>query len=494
MSKNQIKILLKNNEKGYTLAIVLMVMLVFSVLGMSAMAMTTNSVKLSGGEREDQAVFYIAESGVTYVMSEVENIVGSLSKNPSIQNENEFFTKLEREILPVKTINSFERNLGESPSANVSIKLVEVMQNTKERKYEITSLGKIGNHTRTVGGSFIVSYSADSNISLPAAMGIFSDSKVLITNGTVEGNVILNKYKTNGIEISGNPLIKGKVFVPQNSASDVFSAPQWWIDQNKPEILKIHESTIFPLPPFPDQFPNNFAKMSNKIFNNHLVISGNNINITHSAVADYKINLDKNYEFNDINFNSNRKLTFIVNEDRSIVVNNISGNGHLQIEGSGKLTIYIKENIQIDGHLNSQKKDNLLIYLGPSKIPSNPKTLRSSDYAEFNASVYAKDANIEVVGSAGINGHILTGGTSVRLNGATSAAAKGTVVFAPNADVEVVGSGILKGGIISKTFTMRGGAKVLGDTVDLESIPFFGNSNNNSESSINKGMIKEIDK
>lgn len=493
MTKLQKESFLGKNEKGYTLVIVLMMMMVFSILGMSVIAMSTNSVNMSSGERQDQAVYYIAESGVTTRMSEISVLIKSISDDPAIQNGNEFFTKLERNIIMEKIINNYEMNHGESPVARVSVKLVETLDDAKVRRYEITSLGKIGNRTRTVGGSFIVSYSGGNSILLPKNLGIYSNSKILLTNGTIEGNLILNQYSVSGVEISGNPTVKGDIFVPKNSAANVFNAPEWWIDQNKPKILKEHVSTEFPLPPFPDQFPTNFAKMGDKKVNDHPVVSANNINITHSAVADYKITLDKNYEFNDITFNSNRKLTFIVNEDRSIVVNNISGNGHLQIEGTGKLTIYLKDNIQIDGHLNPQKKDNLFIYLGPSKIRSNPKILKSSNYAEFNASVYAKDANVEIVGSAGVNGHIITGGNSVKLSGGTSATAKGTVVFAPNADVEVTGSGILKGGIISQTFTMRGGAKVIGDTVNLDEIPFFGGgSNGGNESSVEQGIIKEL--
>ncbi|MDQ0430534.1 Tfp pilus assembly protein PilX [Planomicrobium stackebrandtii] len=489
--------LLKNrylfkSEVGYTLPIVLLILVFFSILGISLISITMNSLKLSDSERKDQAVYYIAESGTTVVLSDIDALVDSLSNSQTIQNEQDFFAKLEQDILNSKVINEFEENSGETPFATVTVKLLEIDENLKERKYEIVSKGEIGTRTRTVGGDFSVSFSAGDQISLPPNLGVFSNDKILLSNGTIEGNLILNKYSSKGIEISGNPSVKGDIIVPVASGNNVFSAPTWWINENKPAILKEHQLVEYPLPPFPE-FPINFATMPNMNVGNHKVVSDKNINITSYLVENHKIILDKNYEINNITFNSNRKLTFIVNEDRSIVVNNISGSGHLHVEGKGKLTIYLKDNIQIDGNLNPQNTDNLFIYVGPSKTPSVPKTIKSSSYAQFNASVYAKDANLEVVGSAGVTGHLVTGGQSVKFSGGTQGTASGTVVFAPNAAVELTGSGTLRGGVISKTFKMDGGAKVISNSVNLNENPFWQvGSSEKGEAGFTKLLIKEI--
>ena len=55
---------LYKEDYGFTLVGVLMVLIVFSVLGLSIMVITANSVKISGGERDDQSVYYIAEAGL----------------------------------------------------------------------------------------------------------------------------------------------------------------------------------------------------------------------------------------------------------------------------------------------------------------------------------------------------------------------------------------------------------------------------------------------
>lgn len=456
------------------------------------MSISMNSLKLSDSERKDQAVYYIAESGTTVVLSDINTMVDTLSNSSAILSENDFFIKLEQDMLKSKVINGFEKNSGETPFATVTVKLIEIDEEFKKRKYEIISKGEIGKRTRTVAGSFSVSFSAGDQISLPPNLGVFSNDKILLSNGTIEGNLILNKYSSKGIEITGNPSVKGTIIVPVASGNNVFSAPTWWINENKPAILKEHQLAEFPLPPFPE-FPSNFTALPNMSVGNHKVVSEKNINITSYLVENHKITLDKNYEISNITFNSNRKLTFVVNEDRSIVVNNISGSGHLHVEGKGKLTIYLKENIQIDGNLNPQNSDNLYIYVGPSKIPSAPKTIKSSDYAQFNASVYAKDANLEVVGSAGVTGHLVTGGQSVKFSGGTQGTANGTVVFAPNAAVELTGSGTLRGGVISKTFKIDGGAKVISSNVDLNENPFWQvGSSEKGEASFNKLLIKEV--
>src|SRR5690606_20785006 len=123
---------------------------------------------------------YVAESGATVVLSEIETLVKTLSNRPDIKNENDFFIKLEQEILNNKVLNEFEKNSGEIPTATVSVKLLEVDELLKERKYKIISNGKIGKGTRTVSGNFKVSFNAGDLISLPTNLGVFSNDKILL--------------------------------------------------------------------------------------------------------------------------------------------------------------------------------------------------------------------------------------------------------------------------------------------------------------------------
>ena len=82
----------KNNEYGFTLIAVLMVLVVLSILGLSINAIASNSVKTSTGERDDQSVFYIAEAGVVSGLYEIEGIV-----KQAFQDVNDVFEGLPNE-------------------------------------------------------------------------------------------------------------------------------------------------------------------------------------------------------------------------------------------------------------------------------------------------------------------------------------------------------------------------------------------------------------
>ncbi|RNF40886.1 DUF7305 domain-containing protein [Planococcus salinus] len=484
-----------NNENGYTLAIVLMILMVFSVIGVSLMAVSSTSMKLSAGERKDQAVYYIAESGAALTMAELQQLVNALSETATIKSSDDFFTEFEDEVLS-KTWNfdEFEKNQGESVMAEVTVKTEEPSKDSNSRSYQIISTGNIGERDRIVEHSFKVTFREGEGISIPNNLGIYSKDKFLLTNGTVIGDIIIDSAEAKGIEVTGNPTIVGNIFIPHTANNNVLEAEDWWINNNNPKMIKHNQNFTFPLPVFPDSFPREYKKMPNMQVSGHKVVDKGNINITHYSVADYIMPLMENYEFNNIIFNSNRKLTFdIGNRDVSIVVNKIEGGGHLHIKGTGTLTIYLKDNINIGGHLNPTGDNNLFIYVGPSANPQNPKTIVSSDYAKFNASIYAKDANVKLIGSAGLNGHIITGGKSVEVTGGTSAAANGTVVYAPEAHVELTGSGKLLGSVISKSLKISGGAKIEGKDPSINDIPFFFEGNNDSQGAeLESLLIKEI--
>ena len=61
------------DANGFTLLGVLMILVLFSVLGVSLLAVTSNSLKLSGNERTDQSTFYIAEAGIVVTRKDIED-------------------------------------------------------------------------------------------------------------------------------------------------------------------------------------------------------------------------------------------------------------------------------------------------------------------------------------------------------------------------------------------------------------------------------------
>ena len=463
------------NESGFTLLGVLMILAIFSILGFSILAMASSSIKLSDSERDDQSVFYIAEGGAIKVLSDIEKEVGRLSKTAT--SETDFFNKLKTFIDELDSVVNFIESQA--------IAEVEINQ-INSPEYRIISKGKIGNNTRKVEGAFIVKFEAgEPTISIPPGVGVYLSNKMEINNGTINGDLILNSNNNcNTISIDGNPTINGVIKIPQNGCEGGFQATDWWINNNKPIIRKHNTNFDFPLPKFPD-FPE-YPRLSNSMVDSH-----KNINISTNRT----MSLDANYQINNINFNSDAKLTLdIGNKDVSIVVNRIAGGGHLDIKGTGKLTIYVKDNIELSGHINQNGQDDLIIYIGPSSNPNSTKTLKSSQYGDFIASIYAKDANIELVGSGKIRGDIVTGGNRVKLSGDSSGkTSTGYAVYAPNASVELSGSGSLVGSIISKVFKISGGGWVTQKDVNSDKNPFFP-GDKNIENKVEFDLLHLIEK
>jgi hypothetical protein len=163
---------------------------------------------------------------------------------------------------------------------------------------------------------------------------------------------------------------------------------------------------------------------------------------------------------NQINIPSNYTLNIDTGgEDRILHVNELNiTQGHLNVTGEGKLTIIAENKLILNGSstLNStvsadEGTEVFTYYGGSDKLSFGGAT-------EFNSDIYAKDAEIEITGSGGIQGHIITGGNKLTISGAADAVTR--ALFAPNADVVMTGSGKLTGSIVAKTFTASGAALV----------------------------------
>lgn len=486
---------------------VVMLLLLFSILGMALLATTMNSMKQSSGEVKSQSAYYIAESGATLKLQEVEKAATDLAEDTSL-SQALFYRELEKAVLSARSGNqlipeefsNFELQQGEQPQAKVTTELVKVNADTGSREYQIVSKGIIGGRERTVSMPLTLNYTEGGGFVMPENLGVYAKNRMVLTNGTVNGNIIMDNPAPQVLEIDGNPTINGKVYVPANSNGNVFKYDkdqQWWFDQKKPVVEKGGHAQEMVLPPFPTPFPSYPMMADRKVSkdrNTHDFIKDGNINITSYIAPNATIKLDQNTRAKAINFASDYKLAFdIGNKDVSLVVDSISGQGHLDVISTdgARLTLYVRNNINIKGNLNKSGGKDLFVYLGPSPDAANPKTMVSTSYAEFNASLYASDANIEIVGSAGFTGQLITGGKSIKVSGGTSARSDSTVVYAPNATVELVGSGKLYGAVVSNVFKMHGGSSVDSTDVDLNEGPFFEETGGEPQVSVDSGAALE---
>jgi len=155
-----------SNNKGFTLVGVLIVLVILSVLGLSILMITSNFVKLSVGERDDQSVFYIAEAGIVDKLYEINETVDIsfktvsdelTKKSPELKKTFNFVKEFNNKILSeidtsTPTIETFKPSFGEESWASVTVENT----NINPPEYEIVSVGIIGNKKRTVTQSFSV--------------------------------------------------------------------------------------------------------------------------------------------------------------------------------------------------------------------------------------------------------------------------------------------------------------------------------------------------
>ncbi|QNO16117.1 hypothetical protein HYG86_15745 [Alkalicella caledoniensis] len=237
------------------------------------------------------------------------------------------------------------------------------------------------------------------------------------------------------------------------------------------QVKTSDEPLTFSMPNFP-VFPN-LPIHPNMVEGTHNVIAEGNLNITNYQVANFTLHLNSDYKFNQINMNSGRTLNInIGNQDRVIVVEQLNiENGFINILGTGKLTIYVNNNITFNnGRINSEDKtQNLTIYLKGSGNPSHPKVVNISGSQKIYASLYAEDADVQLFNSGGFQGNIITGGKNVNLSG--SATANVRAIYAPNAKVSVDAGANVKGVVISNEFSMSGNTTL--EYTDVKGDPFL---------------------
>lgn len=490
---------LAKEEKGNTLILVLIVILLFSSIGLSMIQSSLNSVSLSDGEVKEQSAYYIAESGITYTLDQIQQALDEVEDLNKITDE-QYYNYVNANILTgtqPRVFSSFEKQKGIQPMAMVTVKMSNVSSDRTVRDYIITSTGQVGERKKTLQTSYSLDLERKPGPTLPSNLGIYSKGKMKLANGVVTGNILLESNAQNMLEVTGNPTINGAVYTLPSSHSKTILAPNWWLDQKRPIIYKEDFNLGLTLPDFPSANDFNYKIIPDTTFkagsSQYQVISKGNINISNWIVSDYELILDQDYKVNDINLSSNYRLTINVKDkDVSLYVNSIQGIGHLDVKSQpgGSLTIYLADNISLNGHVNESDGNDLFIYIGPSN--GQTKLVKSSGYGKFNASIYAKDANLEFVGSASLNGSILSGGQNVKVTGATQINAPKKLIFAPNAHVEIIEGGTVNGGIVSDTFTISGGAKVNAASIELDDLPFFGEASSETNLIVKKGTVREI--
>lgn len=453
-------------ENGYTLAGVLLIFLIVSVLGMSIIALSVNAMKISTKEHDNQSTFYIAESGTTYRVAQVQVLVDSattemndlIDANPGnwvipggTQLDEEkiskkFFEILDTKLNPdpnpsalhVEKYINFEEIKNHNPEAQITVEreiLVDLNENP--RQYNITSKGIVGNEERTVN--------------LPVNIEWFPKPQYAIL--TKEGINIVGKEIHGDIGVispdaevivfpGGNPLLNGEIFVPGG-------------DPNAIKIGAPHLHAVIPMPPkaldentdipsLPD-FPT-YPTLSYKP--DIVGVWGGSVETTLTSDGSYQL----------ITVPSGMTYTInIGSQNRIIVVDQLNVNGNLIINGSGKLTIYVKDKFHTGYEMGSSGSIGSSTKINDINMYFAGDIIRLGGNARIYGSIYAEKAELNFGAGAGFMGNVLTGGSKVTMQGGSDIASQ--LILAPNAEV-IHSNGVIKGMIVSKTYSASGGAEL----------------------------------
>ncbi|MFB7155453.1 pilus assembly PilX N-terminal domain-containing protein [Lysinibacillus sp. NPDC056232] len=492
-------------ENGYSLLLVILTIAFISVLGITLLTLTANSLKTSANERDDQSVFYIAEGGLNSTKSKVEQLVKitydenrkKFNKLPLYKRKPErfkldFIDAFESSLEKIFEKNqsayndtvTFDEQFNENPIANVKV----IQENTEPLQYKITSVGTIGKKTRTVAQTITIDLGSGTGSGFSNSAAIHAIKDIELGGGKLNGDVVSDSGKISITQDSTK--ITGKI----GTTPDKFSKLDWMNVTN--EIIG---NIAFPkdvLPPFPD---NEFTSLSTKPYTNsvQVIIDGKQTQLSlenHSIKIDGGGNghingyqkfsgtlpLTQDMYLKTLTVSSDRKLTIDVgNSDKNLYIDNFDFfQGHLNITGSGRLTLYIKNAFNLKGSSSMNNTGDIgrlsVYYTGTSLMDFTGDT-------KTKGSIYAKSADININGSGSVQGNLYAGGSNITVEG--GAYNHGLYIYAPDAKVTMKGSGEVIGGIMAYTVNTSGGStvtykqKMIEDTISNGGLVFEENDN-----------------
>lgn len=422
---------LKNNEQGMALVTVLMVFVVVSILGLSLMGLAASNMKMSTGERTNQSAFYIAESGVTYMMSEVTEEVQEAYENA--ESRNQFYTDVQagftaNNFFAERDLTSFEENFGQQPNAKVKIEAVDIPNG----KYKIISTGTIDNRTRTVEQEFKIRWS----VSFPNT-AVFVDNTIEVASGSaiINGSIGTNSIANDAIKLHDTGSIETNASIivgpgAPNGGNDVVSLA------NYTNIHVLEEEISLEMKPFKEKpiisYPTTLGTTS--------VDSNGDLTITSDTTIN---NLPNQIVLNNLTIDNNKTLNIDVGMNNvDLYVNNlvVNNNSLLNVRGTGTLSIYVDGLLTFNNAGIKQEaglNNNLIIYLRGSNDPNTPKTIEASASATgINCNIFAEDANLKLTGG-NFHGRFVTGG-----------------------DVVIQGNNVIQGSLISDNLLMGGQSSI----------------------------------
>ena len=481
------------NESGYSLILVFFILMLVSVLSISLLSITTNSLALSKHEREDQSIFYIAEAGLNVEKQNINRVVYEAynftreehKKTPIKYRDSIDFTKIFVDKIKTdlnsafpSTFQSFETQFGKQPEAKIEVDT----EDNIPLKIIITSTGyfndKVANNrvvTQTLRVDldlkFLTTTDGDSDeesSSVPELPQLAVQTTGDITlrgSSTINGSVATSSgsvfFKdSNKDTIGGDGNITGKVGVDTNKLyTPTYSSSKW--NAIKGNVTDPNVSEI-PFPVFPTdaftalsslQYPADLEVKKDSSITN--IISKGSLLGNNWITNNYSLNITQDTKFKQFIIDENNYIYLdIGNKTVNLLVDNLNIiNGNLKIIGNGNLNIFVNDSLNIKGSIHAGGNPNQVnIYY------SGNNSLNFANHTNVSGSLFAQNANLNFSGGLKFSGNIITGGTKVNINGGSSTG--GQYIIAPNADISLSEGGHIKGVVIGKSFEGSGGTSV----------------------------------
>jgi hypothetical protein len=330
------------------------------------------------------------------------------------------------------------------------------LRNEGDTLLVLTSIGRYNNQTYRLQGLFNYQTSSwDPDLS----KAVFSQSGIKLTGSSrIRGHAGTNATANNSVDLAWSTKIDSSLVIgPGGNVSTTVKQSNFQQGNVGLSITSLPAPAVFELPEFPE-FPEKL------LYSNNISASGgSNPPTINPSYYDGRF-------IPEINISGNRTVTIYVGDvDRTIHVGTLNiQQGHLNVIGTGKLTLNVENSITLNGSStinNNRTADRMFtFYKGASKIDFGGSTT-------WKGGMYVESADIRIGGSGGISGNIITGGSSVDISG--NAEANSRVLFAPNANVTLSGSGRLRGSIVAGSFSASGSTYVQYSTDFSDELPDF---------------------
>lgn len=498
------------NQRGSALALALFLVVIISILGISLLSVSSNSLKQVDYERKDQAVFYIAEAGMSLAKLEVKKELTEIqsrsyqqitkwidsenTKRKSARPQLPRLTKAEAEAEYRRILNSEFSTFKNAPpvlnshsisagkGATISLDTELPADGTPLLyRINIVSTGSIdGAKEREVTQEIEIEprlpFSEDedsgddggenNNVQPP---GSFPDGYASIVSGNISitegGSITGNVSLQNGtFTLKGGARVNGDISLenPNNIVAD------HWLSYTTVPKLNIDPKSYLP----PTFFPDDKFLASNSIsyaskqtigdqWNPYDVIDNQgNYNAPHTwRDPKYTLNLStgsSSIKFR--NFTVDTGNDFIIDvgdKEVDIYIDNLNiKNGKIFIKGNGKLNIYAK---------------NISNFIGPFNQNGNPSQLniyhQGSSTINLNAnskiagSFINKSSNMVLTSGAAIYGNIISGGRSIEISEGMQT--NGQYIIAPNATINLRGGGNITGIVVANNISSSEGTSII---------------------------------